>query len=107
MAILDLSGQTGADPQHSLGHYAAGGVKYVVAQFLDETPQSRARYEICTGIRKDDFGNETQVKKGCDYYSETTRNAYTGKKMCRLCKCPVLEKSKTPSEKCPMELWQS
>lgn len=81
-------------PKHSPAHYVKGAVKFVQAQFQSETPTSQARLETC---------------KKCDYYSENTKSADTGKKICRICRCFALEKSKRAdvdkTEKCPMNFW--
>ena len=73
--------------KHGIAHYAKGAVKAVVATTLPETPLSRARLDIC---------------KGCDYYSENSRNADTGRKVCRVCDCPAELKVKIPNEVCPL-----
>lgn len=81
-------------PEHNTMHYVNGAAKFIQAQFLPETVTSRQRLNTCLG---------------CDFYSENSRNADTGKKICRLCRCPALEKSKIADvkkdEKCPMNYW--
>lgn len=73
----------------SVKHYANGAVKKIQSSILPITPESQARLKIC---------------KGCDYYSENSRNADKGKEICRLCRCPVADKVKIPSEHCPLPL---
>ncbi len=83
MAIVQIE----IPKKHGVMHYAKGAVKAIQATTLPETPLSRARLAIC---------------KGCDYYSENSRNADTGRKVCRVCDCPAELKVKIPNEVCPL-----
>jgi hypothetical protein len=81
-------------PKIGLVDYAKGALKYLEAQQLPVTANSQTRLNTCLK---------------CDYYSENTRSADTGKEVCRLCRCKVREKSKyadvDSTEKCPMNFW--
>lgn len=71
-----------------------GAVNKAKAKLLPVTTQSMERLEICLG---------------CEYYSENTINAERGRKICRICKCPVADKVLDPAHTCalpdPLKKW--
>lgn len=90
MATVDIP----IPEKHSLGHYAKGGVKKIIASLLPVTATSMQRLNTCLG---------------CKYYSENSNNADKGRKVCRLCDCPVADKVKVADvksdEKCLAGFW--